>query len=64
MVLFLGDLLDEGSKASDAQFKSYVARFKNIFKTPPHVKVRWELDGGWMGVGWELDSDWMGDGWC
>ena len=31
LVVFLGDLLDEGSEADDEQYLEYVMRFKNIY---------------------------------
>ena len=31
-VLFLGDLIDEGSLANDAQFERYYHRFRHIFQ--------------------------------
>ncbi|CAG7835591.1 unnamed protein product [Allacma fusca] len=33
-VLFMGDLFDEGSKAEDAQYRRYLARFRKIFDLP------------------------------
>ena len=39
VVIFMGDLLDEGSKASDDDYKQYYQRFRNIFNIPSHVKV-------------------------
>lgn len=33
VVVFLGDLLDDGSESNDEAFKSYVRRFKGIFDT-------------------------------
>lgn len=39
VVVFLGDLLDEGSVASDSDYQTYVKRFKNVFTFPDHVQV-------------------------
>ena len=39
IVIFLGDLLDEGSEATDELYQQYTRRFHNIFATPLHVKV-------------------------
>lgn len=38
VICFLGDLLDEGSIASDEAYKRYLYRFKSIFKTSASVK--------------------------
>lgn len=59
VVLYLGDLLDEGSKASNEQFDSYVARFKSVFQTPSHIKqifIPGDNDIG--GEGFEMIEDW------
>lgn len=37
VVVFLGDLLDEGSIASDDEYMSYIYRFRNVFRMPPAV---------------------------
>ncbi|CAH1795413.1 unnamed protein product [Owenia fusiformis] len=37
-VLFLGDLIDEGSQAQDEHYSEYVDRFKEIFKSPTNVE--------------------------
>ena len=39
VVVFLGDLLDEGSSASDQEYDLYASRFHSIFKAPDHVQV-------------------------
>lgn len=41
IVIFLGDLMDEGSIAKNEEFYSYVGRIFNIFseKAPPTLKV-------------------------
>ncbi|XP_072168309.1 uncharacterized protein [Diadema setosum] len=39
VVILMGDLLDEGSKATDSEYESYVRRLKNIFEVPSRVKV-------------------------
>jgi len=38
-VIFLGDLFDEGSRATDDEFKDYVDRFRKLFPLPRSVKV-------------------------
>ena len=38
VVVFLGDLLDEGSIASDDEYMTYVHRFRKVFRTPPAVR--------------------------
>lgn len=39
IVCFLGDLLDEGSVATNDQFKNYVDRFNSIFHIDDNIKV-------------------------
>ncbi|KAF0302578.1 uncharacterized protein FJT64_025320 [Amphibalanus amphitrite] len=39
VVVFLGDLLDEGSIASPEEYRRYVSRFWSIFSTPRNIKV-------------------------
>lgn len=39
VILYLGDLLDEGSIAFPEQYNSYIQRFKQIFITPQYVKA-------------------------
>ena len=39
VVIFMGDLLDEGSIAADWEFERYVSRLRDIFKVPDHIKV-------------------------
>ncbi|CRL07996.1 CLUMA_CG020847, isoform A [Clunio marinus] len=39
VILFLGDLMDEGSIADDEKFQNYYKRFQNIFQTPHDVKT-------------------------
>ncbi|ESO04966.1 hypothetical protein HELRODRAFT_185536 [Helobdella robusta] len=34
VIIFLGDLFDEGSRATDTQYATYVERFSNIFVDP------------------------------
>lgn len=36
-VIFLGDLMDEGSNANDRDFDSYFTRFMHIFRVPSNV---------------------------
>ena len=38
VVIFLGDLLDEGSIASDDEYINYVNRFHSVFRMPTNVK--------------------------
>jgi len=38
VVVFLGDLLDEGSIASEDEYKTYIHRFRKVFKMPAIVK--------------------------
>jgi len=39
VVVFLGDLLDEGSEASDEEYMTYIRRFHNVFRMPTTVKT-------------------------
>ena len=40
VIVFLGDLLDEGSDIqSTVEFDGYVTRFKDIFQTKSEIKV-------------------------
>lgn len=39
IVIFLGDLMDEGSKASASEYKSYLHRFQHIFYPMKNSKV-------------------------
>lgn len=39
LVIFLGDLFDEGQWVTDTEWKEYVLRFHKLFHTPDHVKV-------------------------
>lgn len=39
LVIFLGDLFDEGQWVTDTEWKEYVRRFHRLFHTPDHVKV-------------------------
>jgi hypothetical protein len=36
LIIFLGDLMDEGSIATDGQFLNYLKRFEKIFEIPPN----------------------------
>ena len=38
VVVFLGDLLDEGSISSDDEYTTYVRRFRNVFRMPGTAK--------------------------
>lgn len=40
LVIFLGDLMDEGSTASETEYKAYVRRLFNIFLDGPLANVR------------------------
>ena len=39
VVIYLGDLLDEGSVALDSDYEEYFRRFNHVFQLDPHVKV-------------------------
>lgn len=39
VIIFLGDIMDEGSKATDAEYQSYVERFDSIFYEKVYTKV-------------------------
>lgn len=39
LVIFLGDLFDEGQWVTDSEWKDYVTRFHRLFHTPDRVKV-------------------------
>ena len=39
MVIYLGDLLDEGSVALDSDYEEYFRRFNHVFQLDRHVKV-------------------------
>ena len=44
VVIFLGDLIDEGSVATDVEYELYVNRFRQIFGTSTaNVKVVFEI---------------------
>ena len=44
VVIFLGDLIDEGSVATDVEYELYVNRFRQIFGTSTSkVKVGFEI---------------------
>lgn len=40
VVIFLGDLMDEGSTASEAEYKRYVRRLFNIFLVGPSAEAK------------------------
>lgn len=40
IVIFLGDLMDEGSTATESEYKEYVRRLFNIFLKGPSGNVR------------------------
>ncbi|KAK0043453.1 cell division control protein 1 [Biomphalaria pfeifferi] len=39
VIIFLGDIMDEGSKATDAEYQSYVERFDSIFYEKVYTKT-------------------------
>ena len=39
VVLFLGDLFDEGSKASGQEYMVTLERFNSVFEPAKHIKV-------------------------
>lgn len=39
VVFILGDIFDEGQWVNDNQFKSYMLRYHDIFRTPDHIQV-------------------------
>ena len=39
MVIYLGDLLDEGSVALDSDYEEYFRRFNHVFQLDRHEKV-------------------------
>lgn len=60
VVVFLGDLLDEGSKGSIQDFLTYIDRFSDVFQLPAHTKV-WVLtvtcSDLYRTAMWRLDVD-------
>jgi len=62
VVIFLGDLLDEGSKASDDEYTTYIRRFRHVFKMPASVKnvfISGDNDVG--GEGYDSKLQWKVD---
>lgn len=43
VVVFLGDLLDEGSTASESEYELTWSRFNNIFRVGDQTKVKFVL---------------------
>lgn len=39
VVFILGDVFDEGEWVNNADFRSYLSRYHQIFHTPDHIKV-------------------------
>lgn len=39
VILFLGDVFDEGQWVDQDQFAAYLLRFQQLFHTPSHIKV-------------------------
>ena len=50
VIVFLGDLLDEGSKASKNEYLSYVDRFNNIFYETKFSKVKHSAIHLWLSM--------------
>jgi hypothetical protein len=57
VIIFLGDLLDEGSVAGENEFKAYVKRFYNVFDIKKHHEERHHIfvpgDNDIGGEGWD-----------
>lgn len=49
IVIFLGDLMDEGSQATPNEYRDTYYRFLNIFSHSPSVKVQIHLTKKWKG---------------
>jgi len=63
LVVFLGDLLDEGSEANDVDFAEYVQRFRNIYDLTDSVNCSENEDkGGCQAVFVPGDNDIGGEG--
>ena len=58
VVVFLGDLLDEGSIASAEEYQRYVGRFWSIFSVPRNTKVRGAQSGLLVGFLARLIINW------
>lgn len=43
LILFLGDIFDEGSIASEQEYEQYVKRFNRIFRHNPKIPVSTSL---------------------
>jgi hypothetical protein len=43
VILFLGDLFDEGSKASPWEYAQTLDRFNSVFREIQHAKVGFEF---------------------
>lgn len=39
VVVFLGDIMDEGSIATNEEYRRYIKRFYDVFHVNPSVKV-------------------------
>lgn len=48
VIIFLGDIMDEGSKATDLEYESYFNRFNNIFYEKKHTKVCSTVVCSWL----------------
>ena len=46
VVVYLGDLMDEGSKATDEEYKTYFYRFLDIFSPAKNTKVNFRSETG------------------
>lgn len=59
VVLFLGDLLDEGSVASKEEFATYMKRFQSVFQVPSNIqRVFIPGDNDVGGEGFEMKEKW------
>lgn len=59
VVLFLGDLLDEGSVATEEEFATYMSRFQSVFQVPSTIqKVFIPGDNDVGGEGFEMKEKW------
>lgn len=46
--MFLGDLFDEGSTATDVEFNAYIRRLFDIFQIDPYNNVKVSLS--WISI--------------
>ena len=62
VVVFVGDLLDEGSVASEDEYRTYIRRFRSVFRMPATVKsvfISGDNDVG--GEGFDSKQQWKVD---